>query len=79
MTRDTARLIEEALELPEEDRARLARTLLRSLDARPESLSRDEYEAAWSDEIGRRVSDIDDGSVKPVAWDVARRTIANDE
>jgi putative addiction module component (TIGR02574 family) len=79
MTRDTARLIEEALELPEEDRARLAGTLLRSLDARPESLTQDEYETAWSDEIGRRLQGIDDGSVKPVGWEVARRTISADE
>lgn len=78
MTRETARLIEEALQLPEDDRARLAGELLRSLDTTEEPLTQDEYDAAWTVEIQRRLQDADDGSVKPVSWDEARRTITRD-
>ena len=79
MTRETARLIEEALQLPEDDRARLAGELLRSLDTTEEPLGQEEYDAAWNEEIGRRLREIDDGSATPVPWDSARHTIASDK
>jgi putative addiction module component (TIGR02574 family) len=51
-----------AMELPPEARARLAEELLASLDPR---LS--DVEAAWSDEIRRRIDEVERGAVELVA------------
>jgi putative addiction module component (TIGR02574 family) len=45
----------EALKLPVVDRARLAETLLESLDA----LSEDEHRRLWTEEAARRDADLD--------------------
>ncbi|HEU0014399.1 MAG TPA: addiction module protein [Longimicrobium sp.] len=47
-----------AMQLPRSSRARLAEKLLGSLD------EEDEIEAAWNEEIERRVREIDSGQVK---------------
>lgn len=57
-------LLTAALGLPEAERADLAASLLRSLDAPEDSSS----EAAWTAEIERRIQDIDNGSVDLVPW-----------
>lgn len=58
-------LAQRALALPEDDRAELAGLLFDSLEA-----GRDEgYEAAWSEEIARRVEEMESGRVKGVSWD----------
>ena len=62
-----------ALALPPEDRAKLAQDLLRSLDEPAEA----DIEAAWLSEITRRASEIADGSVQAVDWEIARERIAN--
>jgi putative addiction module component (TIGR02574 family) len=49
-----------ALELPPQSRATLAAHLLESLDG-PEQL---EVDAAWSQEVERRIRDIDEGRVE---------------
>ena len=49
-----------ALELPPKSRAMLAAHLLESLDG-PEQL---EVDAAWSQEVERRIRDIDEGRVE---------------
>ena len=65
-------LIEEALRLPPEARAALAAELIESL----EGVEPDEdVEAAWADEIRKRLAEVDSGAVKPVAWEEARRRI----
>ena len=65
------KVLEEALRLPAEARAALAGYLIESLD---ESVDED-AEAAWGQEIARRVDALDRGTVKTVPWSVARRQI----
>jgi putative addiction module component (TIGR02574 family) len=61
-------LEDEALHLPEQERARLAHKLLLSLE------SQDEVEIAedWREEAKRRAADLDNGLASPVAADVVR-------
>jgi putative addiction module component (TIGR02574 family) len=53
---------EKALELPAQDRAKLAERLLESLDDLPER----DVEALWLEVAERRAKEIDDGSVELV-------------
>jgi len=71
MTADTSKLLEEALKLPVEARAALAGSLLESLD---ETVDED-AEAAWAEEIARRVRELDSGKAKTIPWSEARRMI----
>ena len=65
------KVLKEALRLPVEARAALAGHLLESLD---ETVDED-VELAWSEEIARRIDDLDRGKVKTISWSVARRQI----
>ena len=58
MTENAKRVKQEALRLPEDDRAELARFLIESLD---ESEDPDVVEAAWDEELRRRVERIEQG------------------
>ena len=58
-------ILDIALTLPETDRANLAASLIRSLDATPDPSA----DAAWAVEIERRIRSIDQGSVELEAWD----------
>jgi putative addiction module component (TIGR02574 family) len=73
MKKDTSRIIEEALKLPLEARAALAGSLIESLD---ETVDAD-AEAAWADEIARRIEDLDSGKAKTIPWSKARRLIVS--
>ncbi|MCK4414648.1 MAG: addiction module protein [Candidatus Eisenbacteria sp.] len=73
MANDPAKILQEALKLPPEARAALAGWLLDSLD----SVSDDDAEDRWSDEISRRIQELDSAIVKAVPWSVARRTISD--
>jgi putative addiction module component (TIGR02574 family) len=53
---------EKALELPAQERAKLAERLLESLDDLPER----DVEALWLEVAERRAKEIDDGSVELV-------------
>lgn len=53
-------ILRAALELPPSARAMLAGLLLESLDDSEQT----ELDAAWSEEIERRIRDIDEGRVK---------------
>lgn len=58
-------LLEQALQLPEADRGTLAMRLLHTLEPDDEGeVTGDEWEAAWSAEIDRRVKEVDDGSAE---------------
>jgi putative addiction module component (TIGR02574 family) len=61
-------VFEVAVKLPEHDRATLAGLLLETLE--PES--EPGVEAAWSEEIKRRVSEVRNGSVELVPWEEVR-------
>ena len=54
MTREASRLLEEALQLGAEDRAKMAAQLLASLDEQQEDVR-----AAWAAEIKRRLAEAD--------------------
>lgn len=71
MTEEVAELLKKAMALPAEARAALAGSLLESLE---DTLDRSDEEA-WSQEIARRIGELDSGKVKPVPWAEARRQI----
>jgi putative addiction module component (TIGR02574 family) len=70
MSSDAIRLLDEALQLPEQDRAELA---LRLLDSVGEPT--DQVETAWIEEAKRRLAEIDRGEVHTVPWPDARLRI----
>lgn len=71
---NTSKLLEEALKLPAEARAALAGSLIESLD---ETVDED-AEAAWAEEIARRVRELDSGKAKSIPWSKARRMVLRD-
>lgn len=64
---DNQQLFTDALSLPESQRAELAASLIRSLDA--DSDPDPEADAAWAAEIERRIKSIDDGTARLIPWD----------
>jgi len=60
------------LKLPPEERARIARELIASLDEPRET----ETEQAWIDEIERRLQDVDAGTAQLEEWSTVRERIA---
>lgn len=79
----THEIITSALRLPETERIEVVRALRESLldpsvdhDGPPEPA--DEVEAAWSEEIARRIADIDAGRVKLIPAEEAERMIRGD-
>jgi len=68
MARNVAEILLEASELPESDRAELAGRLLETLHGEPD----EDVEAAWAEEIERRVRQIDAGEVKTIPWEEVR-------
>lgn len=73
MSPSAKRLLEEALALPEDSRTHLVEALIESLD--PTADPAHEVEAAWADEIARRLRQVETGAVKPIPWDEARKMI----
>ena len=71
MNTTAKRLYDDALQLPDSERAELAAWLIESLD--PE-VDRD-IDAAWDIEIKRRIEELDSGKVTAVPWPEARRMI----
>jgi putative addiction module component (TIGR02574 family) len=70
----TEELLAAALNLPPEERAELARDLLASLDE-GDDLAPEEWEAAWSDEIEKRLREIRSGEAKLIDGDEALRQV----
>lgn len=68
---EASKLLEEALTLPPSERAKLAASLIESLDPECE----DDVEEAWRAEVTRRVRELDDGTVESIDWAEARRLI----
>ncbi len=71
MSSNALRRLDEALQLPEQDRAELALRLLDSVGNEPAS----EVERAWVDEAKRRLLEIERGEVSTVPWPEARSRI----
>jgi len=73
MTSEVSELLKKALALPPEARAALADSLLESLDEEPVD---EGVEAAWSEEIKRRIEEIDSGKVQMIPYEEVRRRLA---
>jgi len=65
MTQAAEEILQQALQLPEEDRERIADSLLRSVHGDDEST----FEEEWGPEIQRRIAEIDEGKVEMRPWD----------
>ena len=74
MNTTTNRLYQNALQLPDTERAELAARLIESLDPEMDQ----DLDTAWSAEIERRIRELDDGTVKSIPWPEARRMIAGE-
>lgn len=64
-------LLEAALALPLEERARLASEIIASLDGPPDSGTQE----AWALEIARRIRELEEGGVQTVSWAEAEKRI----
>jgi putative addiction module component (TIGR02574 family) len=73
MTKQALELLQKALALSDEERASLAASLLESLD----SPADENVEAAWNEEIARRIDDFDSGKAKTIPWEEVRARIAS--
>ncbi len=73
MTQEAAELLKKALSLPVAERADLAGSLIESLDETHDP----SVEAAWDEEIQRRMADVDSGKVRPTSLDEARRRLSS--
>ncbi len=71
MTQEAAELLKKALSLPVSERADLAGSLIESLDDTQD----ESVEAAWDEEVARRMADVDSGTVKAVSLEEARRRL----
>jgi putative addiction module component (TIGR02574 family) len=67
-------LLDGAMRLPASDRAELAGLLIDSLDDGSDA----DAQEAWSDEIARRLAELDSGAVKTVPWAEVRRRMTQD-
>lgn len=72
ITEEVSELLKKVLALPPEARAALAGTLLESLDEHPADQG---VEAAWSEEISRRIEEIDSGKVQLIPYEEVRRRL----
>jgi putative addiction module component (TIGR02574 family) len=70
--RSADEILDDALALPVEARARIAGSLIESLD---EGALDERAEELWSAEIARRIADIDAGRVQLVPWSDVRRRL----
>ncbi|MCP4250097.1 MAG: addiction module protein [bacterium] len=74
MSPTSIKLLEDALQLPDRDRADLAARLIDSLDSRVD----DDAPTEWEAEVARRMTELDNGSVASLPWPEARRQIMKD-
>jgi len=68
MTPQVARLLEQALALSLEEQEALADSLISNLGGKVDA----GIHAAWEEEIGKRVIELDSGKAKTIAWDEVR-------
>jgi putative addiction module component (TIGR02574 family) len=68
-------LLAQALRLSPEERAALAHELFQSLDPQVDDDADADIEAAWSEEIRRRVESLERGEVTTIPWAEVRRSL----
>lgn len=71
MTPTAAEVLEQAMTLDEKERASIAGALIESLHGPPDM----GVQEAWDEEIRRRVSELDAGTVKTVPWSEVRERL----
>jgi putative addiction module component (TIGR02574 family) len=69
MTPEVSKLLEQALALSVEEQEALADSLISNLGGKVD----EGVEAAWKDEIGRRIAELDSGRAKTTSWEEVRR------
>lgn len=69
MIEEAAVLLKKALTLPEKERAELASSLIDSLDASAD----EDVEAAWQEEIARRIESLRSGETRTTPWEDVRK------
>ena len=74
MTAMADKLLQDALALPEKERAEIAARLIESLDIGQEGEAA-EVEVAWAAEIERRCAALDADTTGTTSWDELRRQI----
>lgn len=70
----TEELLAQVLQLPRQDRARVAEELLSSL----EEADDEEVARTWAPELERRSRDVVEGNVQTVEWGSARAELKNE-
>jgi putative addiction module component (TIGR02574 family) len=76
VTQGAHELLQKALALPENERAELAANLISSLDAKVD----EDVDAAWQQEVVRRLHDVQSGKVETISWEEVQqegRTLLN--
>jgi putative addiction module component (TIGR02574 family) len=68
MRRHAQTVLQEALTLPEQERAEIAGALLESLEPEPEA----DVELAWRQEVAARVAALDAGEAETTPWEEIR-------
>src|ERR1700676_5170922 len=72
MTPEVSDILKKGLALPPEARDKLAGSLLESLDEHPPDPG---IEAAWSEEIKRRIEDLDSGKLQLIPYEEVQRRL----
>jgi putative addiction module component (TIGR02574 family) len=70
----TEELLAQVLELPRQERARLAEEVLSSLEEHDD----EDVAAAWAGELGRRSREVAEGKVQSVDWESARTELVKE-
>jgi putative addiction module component (TIGR02574 family) len=70
---DVEHVLAAALRLSPKARAAVAAELIESLEGSEPAI--EDVEAAWADEIQKRLMEVDSGAVTPIPWSEARRRI----
>lgn len=73
MSPDASDLLKKALTLTVAERAELAASLIGSL----ENVQDKSVEAAWEEEVARRMAEFDSAKVEPISLDQARRRLSS--
>lgn len=78
MSTEYQQVIEQALALPASERVALAETMLESVgDEEAETLTHEEWEAAWKTEVERRLRQVEEGTAKVHTWDEVEVRLTN--
>ncbi len=71
MSSTARQLFDDAMQLPDDERAALAARLIESLDPATDQ----DAQAAWDAETQRRLEELDSGQATPIPWSKARKMI----